>query len=418
MNYNEALDYIHSFLKFGSKPGLERVTELLERNDNPQNSLRIIHVAGTNGKGTVSTMLSNILKQDNKKTALFTSPYVIDFCERMKIDGNMISHEELSMLTQKYSKQIEKLNEEGIFPTEFELITAMAFDYFRKNNCQYAVVEVGLGGLYDSTNVVKSPEATVITHIDYDHEEVLGDTIEEITLQKCGIIKDGCPCVVYPTQYDKAFDIIKEECKKKNSELKIVSNDDLKVISSDTFSSKVSYKGNVFEVKLSGYHQVLNAVTAYETAKVLGIDDEKIIKGIEETTMAARVEVINKNPLVILDGAHNPDGAKALRESLKDIGEYVAVVSMMKDKDVEKAIPYLLSNAKKTVVTKCSNIRAMETEQLRHICKKYCDDVLAENDVRKAIDKALSMSNNMPVVVCGSLYFAGDIRGYLKNIFS
>ena len=418
MNYNEALDYIHSFLKFGSKPGLERVKALLEKNDNPQDSLRIIHVAGTNGKGTVSTMLSNILKQNNKKTALFTSPYVIDFCERMKIDGEMITHDELSMLTQKYSQQIKELNEEGIFPTEFELITAMAFDYFRENNCEYAVIEVGLGGLYDSTNVAKTPEVTVITHIDYDHEEVLGDTIEEITLQKCGIIKKGCPCVVYPVQYDKSFDIIKEECEKKNSELTIVRGDDFKVISSDTFSSQVSYKGNVFEVNLSGYHQVLNAVTAYETAKVLGIDDEIIIKGIEETTMPARLEVINKKPLVILDGAHNPDGARALCDSLKDIGEYVAVVSMMKDKDIEKAIPYLLKNAKKTVVTKCSNIRAMECDQLKDICEKYCDDVSAENDVRKAIDKAMSIRGNMPMIVCGSLYFAGDIREYLKNIFS
>ena len=417
MNYNEAIDYIHSFLKFGSKPGLERVSALLEKTNNPQDFLRIIHIAGTNGKGTTSTMVSNVLIENAHKTALFTSPYVIDFCERMQIDSKMISHDELVNYVEKYKDLINDLNSKGVYPTEFELITAMAFDYFKENNCEYAVTEVGLGGLYDSTNVVKSPEVTSIVHIDFDHQDVLGNTLREIALQKCGIIKENVPCVVYPDQYGEVFEIIEAECKKKNSRMIVPDMSKLQIIKSDIFSSTVNYKGNIFSVNLPGCHQVLNAITAFEIAKVLQIDEEKIVKGIEKTFVPARIEVISKEPLVILDGAHNPDGAKALCDAISKISEYTAVVSMMKDKDVDTALSYLLKNAENVVVTKCSNPRAMKVDELKEKAQKFVKNVYCDEDVNRAFDKAMEISNKNAVVVCGSLYLAGDIRKHIKKFF-
>lgn len=418
MNYNDSLKYIHSFLKFGSKPGLERVEKLCELNGNPQNSLRIVHIGGTNGKGSVSTMLSEILTLSGKKTALFTSPYITSFCERMRINSENIPKNKLASLTTKYKSHIEYLNEKGIFPTEFELITAMAFDYFRQEKCDIAVTEVGLGGLYDSTNIVKKPLVSVITHIAMDHTDVLGSTLEEITLQKCGIIKQGVPCVLYPQQEDSVFEKVKACCEEKNSPLIIPDMTELKIISTDVFGSVIEYKGRKIKIPLAGYHQILNCITAVQTAEILGVDFDDIVRGIEKTKIPARVEVINASPLVILDGGHNPDGAFALAESLKDAGRYVAVVSMMRDKDEDKALSFLLKNACAAISTKCSNPRAEDENILGEKCRKHCDRVLVEKNPRKAFNKAMELRKmDEAVVVCGSLYLAGEIREYLKNFF-
>ena len=416
MNYSEAIEYIHSFLKFGSKPGLERVSALLEIFSNPQNSLKTVHVAGTNGKGSTCEMISKALTSWGKKTGLFTSPYVSDFCERMQIDGKMISHGELSTLVEKFRDEISILNEKGIFPTEFELITAMAFDWFKKEKCDYAVMEVGLGGLYDSTNVIESPEVSVITHIDFDHEAVLGSTIKEITLQKCGIIKDGCPCVLYPEQYPEVVDIVKEECKKHNGKLIIPDVSSIEIIRDNAFGAKFSYKGKTYCLNMAGKHQIFNAITAVEALETIGC--ERIKEGIENAALPARIEVVNRDPLIILDGAHNPDGARALCDSLEKIGKYTAVLSIMSDKDVEGCLKYLLENAENAVVTKCDNPRSMQTDELALLCKKYCDNVFVCEKPEDAVKYALDNSKNIPVVVCGSLYLASEIRQFLKNISS
>lgn len=418
MNYNEALSYIHSFLKFGSKPGLERVTALLEMVGNPQNNLRIIHVAGTNGKGTVSTMIANILTCSGIKTGLFTSPYVVSFCERMKIDGKMICEEDLTNLTEKFKPLIQKLNEKNIYPTEFELITAMAFDYFREKECEFAVIEVGLGGLYDSTNVVKKPIISVITHVDFDHENILGNTIEEIAHQKFGIVKKNCPCVVYPEQYDKVFEIAKAKCAENNSMLVIPNMEKITIKSENLLESVFSYKGEIFKLNLAGRHQILNAITAYEAIKTV-LPEARIKEGVEKTVMPARIEIINRNPLVILDGAHNPDGAKALWESVKDMGSKVVVLSMMKDKDVDKSLHYLLKEAKKVIVTKCSNPRAMEVDELAGYCRRYCSDsdVIVKENIFDSFKESMEIRDNMPVVICGSLYLASEIRKHIKKYF-
>lgn len=415
MNYDSALEYIHSFLKFGSKPGMERIEALLEKLDNPQKNLRIVHVAGTNGKGSVSTMLSQIFKAEGKKTGLFTSPYIIDFCERIQIDNEMIPHEKLACLTEKIKPIVETLNENGIYPTEFEVITAMAFQYYYEEKCDIVVLEVGLGGLLDSTNVVEKPLASVITSISFDHVDILGDTLEKITEHKCGIIKKDSITISYPLQEDEVFSLIKKHVSNKNNKLFIPELDKLKVIESDINKTVFEYKNTAYELMLHGVHQIYNAITAIETALSLGVKTEFIQKGIMSTEMPARVEFIKKN--VVLDGGHNENGTKMFSKVLEKFEDNIVVVSMMADKDVESSVKNLATNAKIMIATECSNPRAMKSENLTLICRKFADEVYSIPNPTEAIDKAISLNNkNNLLAVCGSLYLAGEVRQYLLDM--
>ena len=333
----------------------------------------------------------------------------------MQINGEMIPREELIRLVKKYSPQVEKLNSRGIFPTEFELITAMAFDWFQSENCDFVVLEVGLGGLYDSTNVVNKPAVSVIAHIDFDHEEVLGRTIEEITLQKCGVIKDDCPCVLYPEQYGEVFGVVENECKKHNSRLVIPDINEPRDISIENFCTSFIYMKSEYNLRMTGRHQVLNAITAIEALKLVGCDEGSIIQGVSQAALPARIEVISRDPLIILDGAHNPDGAKALAQSLEGVGKYVAVVSVMRDKDVEGCLKHLLWNAKTVVATKCENPRAMDAHELAELCKNHCGNVLPIENPEKAVETALELSGGIPVVICGSLYLAAQVRDFVRK---
>ncbi len=413
MTYDNALEYIHSFLKFGSKPGLERILALLEKLGNPQKNLRIVHVAGTNGKGSVSTMLSNIFIADGKKTGLFTSPYIVDFCERIQIDGEMIPHEKLAEETAKIRPIVEELNSVGIEPTEFEIITAMAFDFYCQENCDIVVLEVGLGGLLDSTNVVERPLASVITSISFDHTEILGDTLAKIAEQKCGIIKEDSVTVAYPLQELEVIRKIRQTTGEKNNKL-VVPDLSLMEIEECSFEKTiVKYKDNLFTLRLFGEHQIYNMLTAVETAFSVGVDVESIQKGIENTTMPARVEFLDKR--IVLDGGHNESGTQMMAKVLSLFEDNTVVVSMMADKDVENSVKNLSTNAKVMIATECSNPRAMKAEELEKICSNYCNEVYAIADPFDAIDKAFELKGDNLVAVCGSLYLGSQVREYLKK---
>ncbi len=413
MTYDNALEYIHSFLKFGSKPGLERILALLDELGNPQKNLRIVHVAGTNGKGSISTMLSNIFRADGKKTGLFTSPYIVDFCERIQIDNEMIPHEKLASLTEKIKPIVEKLNSKGIEPTEFEIITAMAFDYYNQENCDIVVLEVGLGGLLDSTNVVEKPLASVITSISYDHTEILGDTLTEIAQQKCGIIKENSITVAYPLQELEVIKTVRETAKDKNNSLVVPDLSLMEISECNMQKTVVKYKGYDFTLHLFGEHQIYNMLTAVETAFSLGVPLESIQKGVENTTMPARVEFLDSK--TILDGGHNESGTKMMSKVLSLFEDNVVVVSMMADKDVENSVKNLSTNSKIMIATECSNPRAMKADKLAEICRKYCEEVYSFSDPFEAIDLALEKRKNNLLAVCGSLYLASQVREYLKN---
>ncbi len=413
MTYDNALEYIHSFLKFGSKPGLERIEALLLKLGNPQKNLRIVHVAGTNGKGSVSTMLSEIFRAEGKKTGLFTSPYIVDFCERIQVDGEMIPHEKLASLTAKIKPVVEELNGEGIEPTEFEIITAMAFDYYNQENCDIVVLEVGLGGLLDSTNVVEKPLASVITSISFDHTEVLGNTLTEIAEQKCGIIKPDSITVAYPFQELEVIKTIRKTAGEKNNTLYVPDLAELEILECTFEKTVVKYKEIELTLHLFGEHQIYNMLTAAETALRLGVSEEAVKKGVENTRMPARVEFLEKN--VVLDGGHNESGTAMMSKVLSLFEENTVVVSMMADKDVENSVKNLSTNAKIMIATECSNPRAMKAEELADICKRYCGEVYAVSDPLKAIDKAFEITKDKLIAVCGSLYLASEVREHLKK---
>lgn len=409
MNYNEALSYIHSLLVFGSVPGLERITELLSKLGNPQDKLKFIHVAGTNGKGSTCTMLSEVYKTAGYKTGLYTSPYIVDFRERMQINGEYIPKEDLARLT-------EKVKNTGVVVTEFEFITALAFLWFCEQNCDLVILEVGLGGRFDATNIIKSPLCCVIMKIDYDHTAVLGDTITQITNEKCGIIKTGSPVVSYPLQEKEALNVIVSH----NKNTVIPNKDKLQIVSSDIKGNRFIYNGKEYKTRLIGEHQVYNALTVIEAVKAAGLEvnETEIASGIEKATIPARLELISEEPIVFLDGAHNPNGADALSSFMKKYnGEIYAVVGMMKDKNCDGFLKQVLKFCKSVVtVTVKENPRTATAEELAEIAKKYCGDVKAAPDYLSAINLIHEKSQNKyPVFVFGSLYLAGALR---ENLIS
>lgn len=408
MNYNEALNYIHSLLVFGSKPGLERISELLNKLGNPQDDLKFIHVAGTNGKGSVCTMLSNIYMKAGLKTGLYTSPYVVDFRERIQFGGEYIEKDILADLC----KQVKDTK---VVVTEFEFITAMAMLYFKLKKCDVVILETGLGGRFDATNVIKDNLASVITRIDFDHTAYLGDTLEKIAMEKSGIIKNG-PTVCYPLQEKQAEDTIKSYSNK----FILPEVKDLKILDSDDFGNRFIYKGEEYKTSLSGVHQVYNALTVIETVKAAGISvsQNHITEGIATATIPARLEVISQNPLVVLDGAHNQNGGTALADFLKKHKNTVAIIGMMADKDCDSFLETTLPYVKKVVtVTVKENPRTISAKDLADLAKKYCNDVLVAESYKEAIEIASENLNDNPLFVFGSLYLAGGIREDLISYF-
>ncbi len=412
MNFNESVEYIHSLLAFGIKPGLERISMLLDLLDNPQDKLKIVHIAGTNGKGSTSTMIANMLKAEGFKTGLFTSPYVIDFCERIQIDTESVGKNLFAECVTEVRKKIEELNKRDIIITEFEAITVSAFLCFVKAECEYVVLEVGLGGRFDATNVVKKLEAVVITSISLDHIAILGDTIEKIAFEKCGIIKENVPVITSANQTSDALKVIAETCKEKNCNL-IITNPQKAEITEDTiFGTEFVYENNTYKTKLTGNHQLENTVNAIETAKVLGISQDSIKQGIFNTKMIARMEIINKNPLIIRDGGHNEGCADALYNFLTkySVRNINMLIGLMADKDVEGYVKKIAPLCKSVVPVTPSNPRALNGEKLKEITKKYCENSKFINNPKEGYKYILSNSDeDDTVLVCGSFYLMSDI---------
>ena len=369
MNYKDSVKYIHSLLKFGMNLGLERISALLNELGNPQEKLEFVHVAGTNGKGTTSTMLSSILCAAGKKTGLFTSPYVFDFCERIQINNKNIPHDDLSLVVEKVKNACDRLSAKGTEPTEFEAITAAAMLYFYEQKCDAVVLEVGLGGRYDSTNIIPCPKAAVITSISLDHTKILGDTVEKIAAEKCGIIKNGGTVITTSEQNEKALSVIKDTVKEKNGRLLIGDVSAAEILSEDIFGTEISYNGLTVKIPLVGRHQVENTVGVITAARALGISDEFIKKGIESTVIHARMEIISRSPVIMLDGGHNPECAAALENVLVRFAgdkNITVLIGMMADKDTKDYLAAILPHCKTAVFTKPSNPRAEdETELLR-----------------------------------------------------
>lgn len=424
MNCMQAIEYIHSLEKFGIKPGLERIKALCELLGNPQDRLKVIHVAGTNGKGSTSTMISNILIKNGFNTGLYISPYVTDFRERIQLNGNMIEHSELAECVEKVKDAVEILLEKGEQTTEFEALTATAFVYFEKKKCDYVVLEVGLGGRFDATNIIKAPFVSVIASISLDHTAILGDTVEKIAFEKCGIIKFGAETVVYPFQQPDAMKVIEDTCNQRCNTLRIPDINKLDIGEESIEGTNASYDGIEFLLPLAGKHMIYNAITAIEAVRSLKrfgveISDKTIASGIASSVMPARMELIRKKPVIILDGGHNEGCANALadyiRKHLSD-KRIIMVSSMMADKDYMSYMRIVAPFASVFVATKADVPRALSSDELCETAKEFCSDCYSISDPLKAVQAAGNITEkDDAMIVCGSFYLAGEIRDNLLN---
>jgi len=387
MDYKETLKYINDTPKFSKILGNDDLKILLEKLGNPQDKTKFIHVAGTNGKGSVSSMIASILRASGKKVGLYTSPFIEVFNERIQINGENIPDEDLARIATRVKAEIDKI---GVEISVFAQITAMAFLYFAEKECDIAVLETGLGGRLDATNVIPAPELTIITKIGLDHTEYLGDTIGKIAEEKCGIIKSGTKVVTTCNQEYEALFVIKNACKEKDVPLFIADAD------------------SGYSLSLTGEYQKENGAVAVLSAKTLGIAENDIKDGLLATKWIARFEYLKDN--LILDGGHNPDGINALISSLKVLKKPVHfVVAMMQDKDTEAVCKKIEEFAKSVTVTEVKMPRCEKAE----ILAKNFKSAVIEKDSIKAIEKALSGANeNELVCVCGSLYLAGEIRSH------
>lgn len=405
MNYSEALDYIHSLGNFSLPAGLDRITAVLERLLNPQNSFHAIHIAGTNGKGSTAAMLAEVLKTAGYKTAFFTSPYIIDFRERIQINGEYIPKEDLASLA-------DTVKAVGIELTEFEFITAVAFLYFSEQRCDIAVVEAGLGGRLDATNTLNNVIASVITKIGLDHTAILGDTIEQIAAEKCGIIKSA-PLITIIRQDKKALDVIK----KHTNTLIIPEEDRLEILKSDLSGNEFLYKGKRYKTALLGDYQIENALTVIETLDACEIDIsyEDVALGIENTRFPARMESF-MDGRIILDGAHNPDGAEALSAVLaREKGPKTAIIGMMRDKDIKTVLKQTLVYFDRVITVRAACMpRAVSAEELCELASEFCKEASAAQDYKSALSLATSSEDR--VFIFGSLYLASGIRPLLLQL--
>jgi len=400
MDYIQALQYIHSLYRFGIKPGLERVSALCAALGNPQERLRCVHVAGTNGKGSACAMLAEIAMASGLKTGLYTSPYVIDFRERMQVNGVMIPQEGLARLTQTL-KDIAEAMPEPV--TEFEFITALAFAWFAEQCCDLVVLEVGMGGRWDATNVIEAPLCSMIMRIAMDHTGVLGDTLAKIAAEKCGIIKPGRPVVSTCGQDPEALEVIRTACAKHGSPLVIADRVECEILSSSLAGSDCVLAGLPVRVPLAGRHMCQNALAAVKAARVLGFRDEAIQAGIANVTMHGRMQVLSARPLVLFDGGHNPDCARALAAALEEYcpgQRFCVVCGMMADKDVPAYLRILRPHVGRFIACSPDTPRALPAKELAKIAraagmKKIKAAANSEEAQRLA---------TYPLLICGSFY--------------
>lgn len=430
MNYEEALDFIHSTYKFGSKLGLENITRLTELLGNPQNSYKIIHIAGTNGKGSTSNMIHDVLMASGYKTGLFISPFLEEFTERIQVNKNHIDRESLARITELVKEKIQIMLKEGFnHPTEFEVVTAIGFKYFEEQKIDFLVLEVGMGGRFDATNVVTNTLVSVIMSISFDHMEYLGDTLEKIAFEKAGIIKENSSVVIYP-QEDIIKDVIKEVAKNKNANVYEADKNNIEKIEGNLTGQWFKYlKTDVFnipkaKINFLGEHQLYNVLTALRALEVVkekgyDITEESIIKGLEGCHFAGRFEILKENPVIVLDGGHNINGieyfAKAVKENFKD-KKITLFFGMLKDKNPEDVLPLILPLCKEVYTLTPNNPRAMKSTELADLTKKHSNlKVTPLIDYNEIITVLKATDKSEYVAFVGSLYMIGDVRTLLKK---
>ena len=421
MTPEEALTYIHSVCWKGSIPGLGRTQELLQKMGNPQNQLQFVHIAGTNGKGSTAAMTASILRKAGYRTGLYTSPYIFRFHERMQVDGQCISDGELAEITEFVKPLAESMEDH---PTEFELVTCIAMEYFKRHHCDVVSLEVGMGGELDSTNVIQSPLVAVLTNIGLDHTEFLGDTLEKICETKSKIIKPGTIAVTY-REKPSVEAVIDARCKEVGAKWMPADFDSIHLVSA-------SLEGQVFDwgpylgihLPLLGKHQLYNAAVVLTIVKALRergltISDEAMREGIASVSWPGRFELVARNPLFIVDGGHNPQCIEALVNNVRDYlgGKRLTILTgVLADKDYGDMYQDMAQYAAEFVTVTPPNPRALPAQELKAYLERFGKPVTACDTVAEGVALAKKLAGADGVVLAyGSLYMVGDIEAAARG---
>ena len=415
MNYEQALEYIHAVQWAGHKPGLSRTRTLLAALGDPQRQLRFVHIAGTNGKGSTAAMMASCLRKAGYRVGLYTSPFINRFNERIQVDGQQIGDQELVELVEKVRPAAEAMTD---VPTEFEIITALGMLYFAQKQCDVVVLEVGLGGTLDSTNVIEHPECAVITALGMDHVKELGPTLADIAAAKAGIIKEGCPVVSYGG-VPEADAVIRRVAAEKRAQLTEVDFGRLQVDGGDLDQVTFDFDGlDRVRLPLIGSYQPRNAALAITALRVMrekgwNIPESAIRAGLETVQWAGRFELLRHHPAFVLDGSHNSHGMTATVQSLRDRfpgQKFVFLVSIMADKDVDKMLELLAPLAVRFVTVAAHTPRAMPAQTLAEHIRRYGCTAEAAPTIEAGVKRAVELGGEGPVCALGTLYFSGDVR--------
>jgi dihydrofolate synthase/folylpolyglutamate synthase len=418
--YQKSLDYLYGLEKFGMIFGLTQVERILNAIGNPHKEIQAIHIGGTNGKGSTAAMMGSILQKEGYRVGLYTSPHLVRFTERIKVNGKEIEEEEVAALTQWMRKEIESAGVVSPF-TFFDFTTAMALHYFNQKLVDLAILEVGLGGRLDSTNVV-DPLVSIITNIAKEHEEYLGKTILKIAKEKAGIIKKGKPLITAATQ-PQVLRLFSKICQEKGSPYFRVGKEFRSVRTGDEDFDYEGFDRKLWGIHLNlkGFHQVINATTALGAMEVLDdlgyrVSTEAMVDGLREVDWPGRLEMVSASPRVILDGAHNPAGALALKESLRNEFQYrhlILLVGIMKDKDSRSMLRLLAPLADTIILTKPHTDRAAPPSLLKKALGRSGKKSEIEEDMKQAIKRGLSLTREGDLLcITGSLYTVGEARTY------
>ena len=457
MNYSEAREYLKNVNKLGSILGLNTIKELLKRLGNPQNELKVVHIAGTNGKGSIMNFVQNILMESGYKVGRYCSPAVFNEREIIRINDEYISEEQSADLLTRIKEKCDSMYSEGLpHPTSFEIETAEALMFFKEQNCDIALIECGMGGETDATNVFEKVLCSVIATISLDHTQFLGSTIEEITKVKSGIIKENCP-VVMSKQTGEAESVIKKVCKQNNSKLIIPTEQDFENVEIDGLTTKVTYKASnnkeyILNLQALGTYQIKNAKTAVEVALVLdkaltektdicdesdknnstGMEnninnsgntiEKNIKKGIEKTVWPGRMEVISKEPLIIIDGAHNPGAVLELRKTL-DLyftnKRITFIMGVLSDKDFSKEAEIIADRAERIITITPNNSRGLDGHKLAETLVKYNHNVQVADSLKQAAEESIyTIKENRAdmILAFGSLSYLGELKQVVRLI--
>ena len=429
MNYFECIHYLEEEVGFGSVPGLKRIQSLCDKLGNPERGLSVIHVAGTNGKGSAVAMLSSILKEAGYRVGTYTSPHLERYNERFIINGDEISDEDFAKEITLMKNTCDALAKEGKdVPTLFEIVTGAAFHYFAEQKVDILVLEVGLGGMYDATNIIPSPLLSLIMSISIDHTDFLGDSIEKIAAEKAGISKKNCPGVVY-SQDEIVYNIMWTKSKEMHAPLYCPANAEVHISSQTLEGTVFSVKTDLLDMSglalsMLGNYQIRNCVTVLEACAVLqksglSLSEDAMRRGLKNARWAGRMEICNKNPLVLLDGAHNADGILQLANSIQayfNDNKVTLILGVLGDKEYDKMAEYILPYADAVILTEPHSERKLDVFSLARSISNHKGMIYTEKNIEAAYETALSVTPADGIILCcGSLYMIGAMRTYILN---